>query len=361
MNEGYILEWLDNLITVELNPRKAAVGSIPADDITKIHEHIAEEKHKIMMTIKLFVFSVGNEISIKSGIKLYHSTLIALLNQSIENKNLYIQYAQIREIYDELIACIDELISFIESRFALYLDGQVRLPYSYLSRCRKEVAKRISSISDTLSNYREFQPVSDILIQALLDYLDFQFDQHQFNVQDAAYLKELCSEIEQMGAPSSNSIFSELDERLIYMNFNDRTYVDNLVRRFAEDINSLDSAADRMEKLLFHLKTFKQLRRKPNMIFNRQFQDLYSIVTNWLRHEISYLEKRMRLSVKPLAQAKLSGKKNLDRNSVQKVMCSLSSDQIALLIRAAAELEILIGRSLNSLFRIIVPHVSRVC
>lgn len=358
MNEGYILEWLDNLITIELNPRKAAVGSILADDITKIHEHIEEEKHKIMMTIKLFVFSVGNEISIRSGIKLYHSTLIALLDQSLENQNQYIQHAQIKQIYDELIACIDDLISFIESRFPLYLDRQVKRPFRYLLHYKKELVNRISSISNTLNHYPEFQPASDILIHALLNYLDVQFDQHQFNVQDSAYLKELFSEIEQIGFPSSNGIFSGLDERLIYMNFNDRTYADNLVRRLGEDVNSDESAADKMEKLLFRLKTFKQLHKKPNVVFNPELQDLHSIVTNWLRHEISYLEKRMKHSAKPLPQAKLSGQKNIDRHSVQKIMCSLSSDQIALLIRAAAEIEILIGRSLNSLFRTIVPHVS---
>lgn len=97
-----------------------------------------------------------------------------------------------------------------------------------------------------LRNYPEFQPDSDILIHALSGYLDLRFDRHFITFQDAAYLKDLCSEIEQMDRRSPCSIFSGHNEQLIYMNFNDRTYADNLVSRLTEDINSHDCAADRM-------------------------------------------------------------------------------------------------------------------
>lgn len=57
-NEGYILEWLDNLITVALNPGKANIVFIQADDVTNIQRHIVNGKNKIMMTIRLFVFDL---------------------------------------------------------------------------------------------------------------------------------------------------------------------------------------------------------------------------------------------------------------------------------------------------------------
>ena len=359
MNEGYILEWLDDLITVTLNPVKNNIGPIHADDVAKLQKHIVNEKNKIMAAIKLFVFSMQNEMNKKSGIKLYHSSLIALLDQSIENQIHYVRYPELKQIYDELITCIDELILFIESRFSFYLGAYERLPATYFFHSKKELVGRISEISDNLSNYLEFQPASDILIHILLNYLNLQAEQHSFTFQDMAYIKDLCYELEQIGALDENGIFTLLDKRLIYMNFNHRTYVDNLIRRLAEDINIHDSAADRMERLLFVLKSFKQLHRKPGVIFNSKFQDLYSIINNWFRHEIFYLEKKMQLSARSRhTTAKLSGQKNPTGKTIPKVACSLSSDQIALFIRAAAELEILVGKSLNYLFKIIVPHIS---
>jgi hypothetical protein len=40
------------------------------------------------------------------------------------------------------------------------------------------------------------------------------------------------------------------------------------------------------------------------------------------------------------------------------VLCALSTDQTALILRAAAELGILKARSLNEMFKTIVPHLS---
>ena len=42
----------------------------------------------------------------------------------------------------------------------------------------------------------------------------------------------------------------------------------------------------------------------------------------------------------------------------EKILCNLSTDQIALVLRAADELRILKARSLRSVFRSIVPHLS---
>ena len=57
MNEGYILEWLDTLVTVTLNPAKTNVTSIHPDDILKLQSHITNEKGRIIITIKTMTTS----------------------------------------------------------------------------------------------------------------------------------------------------------------------------------------------------------------------------------------------------------------------------------------------------------------
>ncbi|MCE5223254.1 hypothetical protein LLG10_03580 [bacterium] len=359
MNEGYVLEWLDNLITVALNPGKANIDFIQADDVANIQRHIINEKNKIMITIKLFVFSVQNENNIRSGVKLYHSSLIDLLDQAVENQIHYVGHPELEQIFDELISCIDELILFIENRFSFYLGTYERLPAAYSSRNKNELMERISDISDYLNSYPGFQPASDILVHTLFNYLNLPTKKHSFTFQDIAYVRDLCCEIERIEPTSENEVFTALDEQLIYMNFNNQAYINNLTRRLADDINTYDRVIDRMEKLLFLLKSFQQLHRKPGVIFNPKLSDLHSTVNNWFKYEISYLEKKMRLSVKSVQITETLSKQGpLPEKNNHKVMCSLSSDQFALLIRAAAEVEILTAKSLNYLFKIIVPHLS---
>lgn len=359
MNEGYILEWLDDLVTIRLNPVRAAIEKFQTEDIADLQRNIASEKYKIVRQIRLFVFTVQEETQAKSGIKLYHSSLAALLDQATENYVNRSEDPGINEIYEVLIACINELIMFIESRFSFYLDIHERLPLAYFYRIKNELLSRIPQISDTLVSHPEFSPGSEIFIQALLSYLDLKERQRSFTPSDTAYINELFNEIEQIGESPKDSIFTGLDERLIYMNFNYRVYVDHLVRRLADDIYASESLDGRMERLLFHRKSFRQLQWKPGMSFNPKSQDIHSIVANWFRQEVSYLEKKLKISVKPhLAHAKLSEQSSIANKSIPKITCSLSSDQIALVLRAATDLKILMAKSLNTIFRIIVPYLS---
>ncbi|MGV8135985.1 MAG: hypothetical protein AB2L20_12280 [Mangrovibacterium sp.] len=359
MNEGYVLEWLDDLVTIRLNPEITGVGTIQDDDIADLPRSIAIEKHKIKGRIKVFVFSVQNELQAKSGIKLYHSSLVALLDQATENHVNRSKNPEIDQVYDALIACINELIIFIENRFSFYLDAHERLPLTYFYRIKNELLSRIPQISNTLISHPEFSPGSDIFIQALLNYLDLKERQRSFTPRDTVYINELFNEIEQIGESPKDSIFTGLDERLIYMNFNYRVYVDHLVRRLADDIYANETMDGRMERLLLHRKSFRQLQRKPGISFNPKSQDIHSIVANWFRQEMSYLEKKLKISAKPNpAHAKLSEQSGIAHKSTPKITCSLSSDQIALLLRAAADLNILMAKSLNTIFRIIVPYLS---
>ena len=46
------------------------------------------------------------------------------------------------------------------------------------------------------------------------------------------------------------------------------------------------------------------------------------------------------------------------KNEPQKLLCILSVDQMALLLRSADDLKIIMARSLNAVFKAIVPHLS---
>ena len=108
MSEGYALEWLDTLITMTLNPAKNKLGSIKDDDISILRTQIKTERDRVMGTIKSLVFSMESETKIAFGIKQFHSTLIALLDQAMRNKICNSKYPELKQILNELIRCISE-------------------------------------------------------------------------------------------------------------------------------------------------------------------------------------------------------------------------------------------------------------
>lgn len=359
MNEGYILEWFDTLITVTLNPVKTKVASIHPDDISNLQSHIQHEKNKIMTTIKTMVFCIGNEDSIRSGIKKYHSSLIDLLDQAVENQTRNSKYPGLVPISNDLVLCIDELLLCIEGRFANYLGSYERLPTTYFSLVRKELVIRISAIADKFENYPTLQPTAGIMGHALVNCLNHSREKRSLTFQETAYIKDLCSEVERLHIKDNSGIFSVLDEVLIYMNFNNRFYIDNLAKRIASSVNDDAKPKERMELLLFFFKSFKQLHKKPGVVFNPHQMDLHKAISNWFRHEIFFLERKMRLSVTPLkSYREMTRQKTLTQKPRQKVMCALSTDQTGLILRAADELRILVAKSMSEVFKTIVPHLS---
>lgn len=356
MCEGYVLEWLDTLISVTLNPLKSEVGSIPPEDINKLQNLIIQEKDKVQSAIKFTVFNLNDETAIKCAIKNYHSSLVSLLDQALENKGPFAENAAPQAILDNIISCIEELLFLIERRFTSYLGIDERVPATYFDLLKKELLKRLPR---TIKKHREQHsliPVLELIIREVEAFLNLPSDKHKHTFREMFYLKDLCVELEFLEYNDDATLYTTLDEVLIRMNFNSKTYIYNLTERIAEHINSVEQPSERMECLLFDLKSFKQLHKKPGTIFMTQNAVLHKQVDNWFSQEIFYLEKKIHYAIVPLKGGEQkSAPKDKEK---EKLLSILSVDQMALILRAADDLRIVMARSLNSVFKNIVPFLS---
>ncbi|MBS1749293.1 hypothetical protein DC498_17125 [Terrimonas sp.] len=356
MCEGYVLEWLDTLISVTLNPLKSEVGSIPPEDINKLQNLIIQEKDKVQSAIKFTVFNLNDETAIKCAIKNYHSSLVSLLDQALENKGPFAENAAPQAILDNIISCIEELLFLIERRFTSYLGIDERVPATYFDLLKKELLKRLPR---TIKKHREQHsliPVLELIIREVEAFLNLPSDKHKHTFREMFYLKDLCVELEFLEYNDDATLYTTLDEVLIRMNFNSKTYIYNLTERIAAHINSVEQPSERMECLLFDLKSFKQLHKKPGMIFLTQNAVLHKQVDNWFSQEIFYLEKKIHYAIVPLKGGEQkSAPKDKEK---EKLLSILSVDQMALILRAADDLRIVMARSLNSVFKNIVPFLS---
>ena len=359
MSERYALEWMDTLITVTLNPAKSKLSSIQEEDISNFQIKIKTERDKIMNTIKSLVFSMESEAKIAFGIKQFHTALIALLDQAMRNKICNSKYPELKQILNELIHSIGELLAFIEGRFKDFLNINGNVPTAYLSIIKKELIKRIAAIQDTLNNDFHLQPAFEIMIQSLVNFLNYSPDEHSFTFQEIRYIKELCKEFDHIEITENTKVFSQIDELLISWNFNDVRYIAYLTERLSQLVSNQEKTEDRIESLLYYFKLFKQLHRKQSVVFSSKYANLNDEICNWFFQEILYLEKKMRLSVIPSHEhIELTKSKANPEKPKQKVMCVLSTDQTGLILRATDELRILVAKSMNEVFKTIVPHLS---
>lgn len=200
----------------------------------------------------------------------------------------------------------------------------------------------------------------DIVLNVLYAFTNDPKMDYTVTFRQMLYMKELIKELEVLEDPEKETcIYTALNELLIYLNFNSKAFMNHFTQRLAGKINEFENIGDKLDKLLMCFKEFNQMHRKPGVILNPQFRDLKSVLSNWFVQEIFYLEKKMHLSVTPL-QGKAENSKNNPLASKErlKVLCILSSDQTGLILRAADELRILIAKSMNEVFKTIVPHLS---
>lgn len=99
--------------------------------------------------------------------------------------------------------------------------------------------------------------------------------------------------------------------------------------------------------------------------FNKeQLAGLDTLIINCLADLISFVEKRFNsyITETPFqnSEKKVVPASQLVQSPAekQKVLCTLSSDQIALILRAADESQVLKARSMNAVFKFIIPYLS---
>ncbi|MBF9252141.1 hypothetical protein I2I11_02435 [Pontibacter sp. 172403-2] len=357
----YTLEWLDSLITISLNPAKNDVSTITDEQIKTAIARIADEKERLQSLLKNHVFGLTKEKQIELFLKQYHSALIILLDQaSVNRKYISVKEPALNQLATEIITCLDELLSFIELRFSTYLCLDERVPVTYLSVTKKELKLRLNKLKAKLNKQIMNGKAKDIVFNTLYSFVNPPKDNYPVTFQEVLYVKELLKELEALKEPvDKKNIYSSLDMLLIYLNFNSKDYKDYLTQYIADKINAYESISAKMDCLLFHYKEFNQMHRKAGTALYPQQIDLKDEFSNWFTQEIFYLEKKLHLYIVPLRDKTENIKeKTLVENEKSKVLCILSTDQTGLILRAADELKVLIARSMNEVFKTIVPNLS---
>ncbi|MEO7978718.1 hypothetical protein [Flavobacterium sp.] len=143
MTQTYLLEWMDLTVTSTLNPSKTDLTMITPIQSKAIIKKATEQTFLIQSQFTVQVFSLTKEKQIKILVGNYYSSLLFLLDKITEINCSNDEHREhLKEVTATLISCLDELITFIESRFANYLNKS----FSIIEKKRTE-----SSVVDSAS------------------------------------------------------------------------------------------------------------------------------------------------------------------------------------------------------------------
>jgi len=351
---AYIFQRLDSIVSSLFSfEHNELVGK----NVTYLLNEINVEKENIMSMINNRAFSYNNDNDIEYFIFQCRSSLKILSDTLQKRKITHCNLDNsIQEVHDALLVCIDEIFTFLETRFSKFISLDEILPDIYLDKCKQELKTKIISIEQTL--YRD--SLTRLLLERLKTFVNTNIYPFEPTLRAVKYKQELVQRLEEIKRESPSDPFSPIEQLLIYLNFNSKKFIDILTDRLAKEINQHETSTERMAKILYYFKAYKQLYRKPNVKLNPRYHDLDFVINNWFTQEIIYIEKKLRLSVIPLQyeKTKNSNYGTKSHQSIHKVLCMLSIDQLGLILRAADDLRVIHAKSLNEVFKTIVPYLS---
>jgi len=366
MQEKYPLEYIDLLATMTLNPSNVELNNLTQEQLDKIKVYLEKETYRIQSSIKNHVFTVNKKKEVELLVRQYYSSIINIIDIVVGNMDkLPKDNVHLKEVYQNMLTVLNELLLFIENRFAKFLSLEEKVASTYLVMTKQRLRQKLTILRKqleptNLKNNATYQ----LLLTRLSRFTERAGSDFEVAFRTLFYKSELIKLLEEIDAKSlheaNESVFGRMDRLLIYLNYNSKTYIDELTLRIFKNISTLKNALQKLDRLRYYRKEFKQLHRKPGYILNPNYHDLDIIVEKWFDEEILYFEKIVQVSPPTASPNNGVGQEQIDkRNSeVNKILCNLTTDQIALILRGADESRLFIAKSMNEVFKRIVPHLS---
>ena len=348
---AYKLEYLDQLVNA------AAPGGQPANfvlteaDRNRILREALEETDKIKAQLVQEVFAFTKEKEIEVFIKNYQLGCTHLLDRLYQQEQqLNTPDKTVVQFYNGFYQPILSLLSFIEERFSKYFDRFEKVPDVYLALTREELRQQQHLLRKALQEMEE-----GLITAILLDRLDSFVNEppvQSITYRDIMFYKELTRELQDLGQwKKQANIYPGIQQLLIYLNYNAKEFVNDMVNKIAAELQGLDDLNDRIDQLLLYSKTLNQLQLKPDSSLLHRHPSIKLQLSNWFSEELSYLEHKLN-GLQTLQKAQEPHK------LPHKLLCQLPVDQLGIFFRAASDLHIINASSQKALFEQIAPLLS---
>lgn len=346
----YALQWLDLLSRVKFDSSRG--HTISEEQLNKLLAKITAETDQVKLTILERVFSLEKERAISTLIRQYHSALLSLYEEaslSLSKSN----QAHATVFYAALQRALYDLLLFIELRFTSHLNDRQSIPGSYFKAVCEALGVRVEVIRSKLKKQLKDERLFSTLFSVLDSFQSAEDPGARHSIKSFIYKRELLGELEFLldKTTTTEILEQQIRDVLVFYNFNTADFVTYLTERKDAIVVSLADNSAKINYLKEREDRLLQIGRKGDykLIDNRNSIDdsLYS----WFKRKRDELLGSVRDGASSLA-------KRTGFGNMFKIACSLSVDQIAILLLAAFDTGVFIARSLSEIFKGLAPFIS---
>ncbi|MBN8879856.1 MAG: hypothetical protein J0I32_20090 [Sphingobacteriales bacterium] len=346
MEKTYAYDWLDKLCSYHLNPELVYPGAIGKEEAIHLTAQITMEVERVEQQLKSAFFTIrkGNELSVL--VHKYHDMLVVMMNKVLKYRNhVHSMTTGLHQTLVFLLNKLEGLLRFFEQHFSSYMNKGFRVPQLRLIQVKRNLLDKWDALQQEVTGQHGNGGMLNLVHDVLLEFIG-RIDQLAFvTVREEQYHISLLDDL--VHHCSNDKLLCEM---IIYRNLNSKSSTRYFTNKLDMQVNRLGTFEEKLDMLRLDHKALQQLPENPELIYNPNYPGLKEYLCDYIENEILYLEQKMK------------GFKPLDMPSAElptfKVMCNLSTDQIAVVLRAADDSRVVAARSLNAVFKAIVPYLS---
>lgn len=352
----YELELLEELISITLHPENLSNENSVKNQFKEWFRLALTEKERIKKSLRNGLLCIEKEKQRAIYIQQHQSAIIHLqdiLHEYLQSVNPHSpsgnkDFTQLASLFQHFNQCLEELLSFLNKRFASYFNQEEKIPVSYTLSFQKESSLRLKSLYKQLLEYSPGKQLPEMIISIISDFFNRK---KTITCGELHYIKEIIEELENLKNYAPISYYSSLIEVLIQLNFNCYSFKNYLLGLIKEEINSADSLDHKLEKIFFHYKEINQVRIKAGRALHPCSASVQKDIAGYLLREIQYLEKKKSLSI-PASD----NSKDIEEDPDEAIHLLMSVEELGLLTNVQKRAGLLKNTNMRSLAKLLATN-----
>jgi hypothetical protein len=350
-NDQY--EWLEGMIDHALNPF-GKHSQFAKDNLQQLMEWTQPESERMKNRLKAEVARINDPTHLQSVVVQTCNTLTGLMNRIYSNQlQSKTTNPELSNINSAVLANLYQTFSGIVHDYGHILDNGHRVPDHVLDEALEKAVSAIRDSENKLSAVRTMSPdLVDIIIGYMGEFQDHIKKRKLIVYRQLDFFLRVLGLIRQMDEASLAEDPGALTAIFIRLNINNSLAVEALKTVLMNRINHEVRKEQKILSIRHLIKTYHSIACDSKFSYEPASLDLKSWSVDLLSRELDYQEHQNQNDPSMLISISDSSGKPA------KVLCYLSTDQLALILRSADDVKAIEGKSLNAVYKAIVPHLS---
>jgi hypothetical protein len=352
--DEYVLGWLDHTVHLSLNPLKD-LPNLSARDLQLIKQRARSEVDTQIGFLHKGALLLLNQKKIKVFINQYHQTLVFLLDRSHLNlASIQPGDAERADCCKAVILCIEKILELVQIRFNKYIVKGRAISKNQGTQIQNELLEKVEKLSARFIDAPQCRALTSIIWTVIREFAAKKPSTIYYS--QILYFQGLTSHLERIELTADlQTLHDRLIHLLIGLNFNDKRFVSYYIQYVASKVNQSESP--KMPELLLFRKQFYQAYVSCDQALYCESPSIRKLIGNWFKQETSFLDQ-----VGTEHVSAINSSENIVINTtpqtMPKVMCLLSADQIGIILHSLDALRIIQAKSMSAVFETIVPSLS---